>query len=61
MRRESSVAKAAQMTEQPTLSARGFERGRWLVVAALILLGLVLYFRFAPSSRPAAPPAVEAE
>ena len=31
------------------------------MVAALILLGLALYFWFAPSSPPAAPPTVEAE
>ncbi|HEY7636094.1 MAG TPA: hypothetical protein VH763_11145 [Gemmatimonadales bacterium] len=37
---------------------RGVEAGRWLVFAILILLGIVLYFRFAPSTRPVAPPAV---
>lgn len=37
--------------------SRGPEMGRWLMVAALILAGLVLYFWFAPSSRPVAPPA----
>jgi hypothetical protein len=31
------------------------------MVAALILLGIALYFWFAPSSRPAAPPTVELE
>jgi hypothetical protein len=31
------------------------------VVAVLILLGIALYFRFAPSRQPAAPPAAEAE
>jgi hypothetical protein len=31
--------------------------GRWFIVAALILAGIALYFRFAPSSRPVAPPA----
>ena len=46
------------MNEQPVFP-RGADRGRWLMVAALILLGIALYFWFAPSSRPAAPPAVE--
>jgi hypothetical protein len=31
------------------------------MVATLILLGVALYFWFAPSSRPAAPPGVEVE
>jgi hypothetical protein len=31
------------------------------MVAARLLLGVALYFWFAPSSQPAAPPAVEAE
>jgi hypothetical protein len=36
---------------------RGFEAGRWIIFGLLILLGIVLYFRFAPSTRPVAPPA----
>jgi multidrug efflux pump subunit AcrA (membrane-fusion protein) len=36
-------------------------RPRWLIVAVLVLLGIALYFWFAPSSQPAAPPAVETE
>ncbi len=36
---------------------RGPEMGRWLAVAALILAGIALFFWFAPSSRPVAPPA----
>jgi len=32
---------------------------RWLLAAALILVGLVLFFCYAPSSRPVAPPAVQ--
>jgi hypothetical protein len=42
-------------------AVRGPELGRWLFVAALLLLGLVLYFRYAPRSQPPArPAAVEA-
>jgi hypothetical protein len=48
------------MNERPTPSRRP-EVGRWLMVALLILAGIALYFVFAPSSRPAAPPAVESE
>ncbi|HWB43596.1 MAG TPA: hypothetical protein VG500_20215 [Gemmatimonadales bacterium] len=48
------------MDERPTPS-RGPDRGRWLMVAALILLGIALYFWFAPSSQPAAPPTAELE
>jgi hypothetical protein len=35
--------------------------GRWLLVAMLILVGIALYFWFAPSSPPAAPPGAAAE
>jgi hypothetical protein len=48
------------MNERPTPSRRP-EVGRWVLVALLILAGIALYFVFAPSSRPAAPPAVESE
>ena len=49
------------MNERPAPVSRGPDWGRWLIIAVLILLGIALYFRFAPSSPPAAPPAVEAE
>jgi hypothetical protein len=49
------------MNQPPAPVARGPEWGRWLVVAVLILLGIALYFWFAPSSPPAGSPAVEAE
>jgi hypothetical protein len=42
-------------------STRGPDRGRWLMVAVLILIGVALYFWFAPTSQTAAPPAYEAE
>lgn len=41
---------------QPRPAARGPEMGRWIMVAALILAGVALYFVFAPSSVPVAPP-----
>ncbi|MBA3316608.1 MAG: hypothetical protein H0T50_00755 [Gemmatimonadales bacterium] len=49
------------MNQPPASHSRGPDGGRWLTVAALVLLGIGLYFWFAPSSRPAAPPSVEAE
>jgi hypothetical protein len=45
------------MNEERT-SARGPELGRWLFVAALLLVGLALYFVYAPESEPPARPAV---
>jgi hypothetical protein len=43
-------------------AARGPEMGRWITVAVLILAGIALFFWFAPSSQPVAPPAgVEVE
>jgi hypothetical protein len=35
---------------------RGPELGRWLAVAALLLIGLALYFVYAPRTDPAARP-----
>ena len=35
--------------------------GRWLLVAALILAGIVLYFLYAPATEPPAPPAAREE
>jgi hypothetical protein len=37
---------------------RGSELVRWLVVAALIIAGIGLFFCFAPSTRPVVPPSV---
>ena len=37
----------------------GSELIRWLVVAALILVGIGLFFYFAPSSKPVVPPSVD--
>jgi len=39
--------------------ARAPALGRWLLVAALLLIGLALYFVYAPSSEPPAPPVHE--
>lgn len=37
----------------------GSELIRWMVVAAIIIAGIVLFFYFAPSSKPAVPPTVQ--
>ena len=37
----------------------GGELGRWLLVAALVVVGAVIYFIFAPDSRPVATPSVQ--
>jgi hypothetical protein len=43
--------------DRVTLS--GSELVRWIIVAALIVVGIGLFFYFAPSSKPAVPPSVE--
>jgi hypothetical protein len=35
---------------------RGPGAGRWILIAILILLGIGLYFKFAPRIHPVAPP-----
>lgn len=42
-------------------SARGPELGRWLFVGVLLLIGVVLYFLYAPGATPPAPPAAHEE
>ncbi|HEV7364406.1 MAG TPA: hypothetical protein VGN76_01015 [Gemmatimonadales bacterium] len=37
----------------------GSELIRWVVVAAIIIAGIGLFFYFAPSSKPAVPPSVQ--
>jgi hypothetical protein len=32
---------------------------RWMVVAAIIIAGIALFFYFAPSTKPAVPPSVQ--
>lgn len=43
------------MSEERTV-ARGPNVGRWIFVAALLLIGVVLYFVYAPGSEPPARP-----
>ena len=37
----------------------GSELIRWLIVAAIIIAGIALFFYFGPSSKPAVPPSVQ--
>ena len=37
----------------------GAELMRWLLVAALVVAGVALYFMFAPDSRPVATPTIQ--
>lgn len=37
----------------------GGELARWLLVAALVVVGVALYFIFAPDSRPVATPSIQ--
>jgi hypothetical protein len=46
------------MNDQRT-AARGPELGRWVFVAIVLLIGLGLYFAFAPASEPPAPPSTQ--
>jgi hypothetical protein len=45
--------------ENDQVTLAGSELVRWIVVAALIIAGIGLYFYFAPSTRPVVPPSVE--
>lgn len=38
-------------------AVRGPHMGRWLLLAALLLLGIALFFWYAPTTQPTAPPA----
>ena len=41
----------------PELAPRGAPMGRWITIAVLILVAIALFFWFAPTTEPAAPPA----
>ena len=45
--------------ENDQVTLAGSELFRWMVVAALIIAGIVLFLYFAPSTQPAVPPSVE--
>ena len=45
----------------PEPAVRGPQMGRWIMIAALILLGIALFFWYAPTTQPAAPTSVVEE
>jgi hypothetical protein len=45
--------------DQERVSLTGSELVRWLVVAALVIAGIGLFFYFAPSTQPVVPPTVQ--
>jgi hypothetical protein len=46
------------MSEERT-TVGGGELGRWLLVVALVVVGVVLYFIFAPDSLPVVTPSLQ--
>ena len=40
----------------PEPAIRGPHLGRWILIAVLLLLGIALFFWYAPSTQPSAPP-----
>jgi hypothetical protein len=55
-RRESVSFEGLRMSQERMVT-RGPELGRWILVGLLLLIGLVLFFLYAPGSEPPAPPA----
>ena len=45
----------------PEPAPRGPQMGRWILIAALVLLGIALFFWYAPVNEPAAPPSTAEE
>ena len=41
------------------MALSGSELVRWMIVAAIIIAGIGLYFYFAPPTEPAVPPSVQ--
>jgi hypothetical protein len=55
-RRESVSFEGLRMSQE-RMVARGVELARWVLVAAVLVVGLILFFIYAPASEPPAPPA----
>lgn len=45
--------------EDQRVTLSGSELLRWMIVAAVIIAGIALFFYFAPSTKPAVPPSVQ--
>jgi cytochrome c-type biogenesis protein CcmH/NrfG len=55
---EISATRKAGMTDRPS-SAGGARVGRWILIFALVLIGVALYFAYAARTPAVAPPAAE--
>ena len=55
---DSNFTEGSVMTDERT-EIRGSDMGRWLLVAVLVVIGVALYFVFAPDSRPVATPSLQ--
>jgi hypothetical protein len=55
---DANVIEGAHMSDERT-EVSGGEVARWLLVAVLIVVGVLLYFVFAPDSRPVATPSIQ--
>jgi hypothetical protein len=45
--------------EDQRVELSGSELLRWIIVAVVVIAGIILFFYFAPSSKPAVPPSVQ--
>lgn len=45
--------------DEDQVSLSGSELIRWMIVAAIVIAGIGLFFYFAPSSKPPVPPTVQ--
>jgi hypothetical protein len=45
--------------EDDRVALSGSELVRWVIVAAIVLVGIGLFFYFAPATKPAVPPSVQ--
>jgi len=45
--------------DQERITLAGAELIRWLILAALIVAGIALFFYFGPSTQPVVPPSVQ--
>jgi hypothetical protein len=54
-----TLTSEASFMEEDRVTLAGSDLVRWMVIAAIIIAGIGLFFYFAPSTRPAVPPTVE--
>jgi hypothetical protein len=55
-KRSESVSFESRRMNEDRTAARGPELGRWLIVGVLLLIGIALFYIYAPGSVPPAPP-----